>query len=353
MESAQPIDTLTADELAAFSEESWKLMDSGSSIAEADRIAFMRITAARKNASKTAIEGHRTDFQAKTVNYTAEAKKTAKKADFERLAAYIDAGFNLIARYDNGAAAADREIEATVTNRQQLAEWIEGKRGKHSMPITRYSFKPWQGSLIVMDIDRGHDDGADGVANLKDWLQKEGLHIAALDNLESFPAYTTTKSGGLHLYFKTDKIPNRERLQNCTLTTAVELKTSDCTAAGSATMTGVYTLKGAVKDAPDFPAVLLAYCKLKPEARPTIRPKRTAIDWQQSKKKEYEFTDCIEYAQQDSGSSIAGRHDLLLYAGRKAIQKGLTKESIKAAARIAPELEGLTESEIDSCIDSL
>lgn len=79
-----------------------------------------------------------------------------------------------------------------------------------AVPITQGKrYKVYiRGRFLVLDIDRNHHNGGDGLAALYKHLESIGkpraLLPAFMQNIDQgqFPFYTQTPSGGLHLYFK-------------------------------------------------------------------------------------------------------------------------------------------------------
>ena len=62
---------------------------------------------------------------------------------------------------------------------------------------------PSLGGFLVLDLDRGHADAEDGIETFRGLFDGEGMLRSELfRDLDRFPAFTRSPSGGLHLYFK-------------------------------------------------------------------------------------------------------------------------------------------------------
>ncbi|MBR5675313.1 MAG: hypothetical protein IKX14_02585, partial [Neisseriaceae bacterium] len=142
-------------------------------------------------------------LQQSTLNPTEAPKAPQKPAiSVSTLEKYIKAGIKLIPTKPNQEGnfyqlKKDGEL-IKIDSLPGLKYWID-----HG--IERFIFIPKEAGFLCFDLDRNHGDGVDGVNNLYSWLKDNGLEqIPLFKNLDggSFPTYTTTASGGIHLYYR-------------------------------------------------------------------------------------------------------------------------------------------------------
>ena len=195
-------------------------------------------------------------LQQSTLNPT-EAQKAPQKAviSVSTLEKYIKAGIKLIPTKPNQEGnfyqlKKDGEL-IKIDSLPGLKYWID-----HG--IERFIFIPKEAGFLCFDLDRNHNDGTDGVNNFYSWLKDNGLEqIPLFKNLDggSFPTYTTTASGGLHLYFKC----TGELKTFATIAPGVEIKYNglNITAGGSVKNGKAYSLHGELNKATIVPAPLL------------------------------------------------------------------------------------------------
>ena len=83
-------------------------------------------------------------------------------------------------------------------DKTELRYWLS------SMSV-RYYRAMLPGNIMVIDLDRGHKNGADGIREFNRLLEENGIKTGTLSDIEhgSYPYTTRSGSGGLHLYFRT------------------------------------------------------------------------------------------------------------------------------------------------------
>jgi hypothetical protein len=140
-------------------------------------------------------------------------------------------------------------------------------------PITLFRFIPKDYGLVVIDIDRGHSNGEDGVENFYKWLEEVGIYRpdlpSFLQDIKTYPCYVSTPSGGLHVYFTVKENNTRNILDRLYSTKRLEKNiagkekgvevfySEPITAAGSAKYNGEYVLFGNISAAKEYPLILL------------------------------------------------------------------------------------------------
>lgn len=189
------------------------------------------------------------------------------------LTSYLQKNIELIPSKDKRPLIAyTKEPERLIRTADGLKQWTE--RG-----ITEYGFIPSKHNLLVIDIDRGqgHANQADGIANIKELIAGAATIGDKIKRYfdsfpDSFPCYTTTPSGGLHLYFRASYITPElaKRFDNSTLQSKnIELKyNTKTTAAGSETAKGRYIMTGSLERLPEMTLDLLNVLIKAPERPP-------------------------------------------------------------------------------------
>lgn len=210
-------------------------------------------------------------------------------ADFEQLAQYIDAGFQLFPcipiKTDNGTKYlpitlngkialydTDEQKQAKdrhgITDKELLQELcnktrtIKDEHGRnHAIELFRvFSL---DNRYIVIDIDT-HDGKANGLVQWNNYIKRNNLS-GYFKDLQNFPCYVESANGGKHLYFKLPyDIP--AKIKN--IASSVEISTKDHgeTAGGSyrkETKNKLYVLHGKLDNAPVLP--LCIYKDMQPE----------------------------------------------------------------------------------------
>jgi hypothetical protein len=182
------------------------------------------------------------------------------KADLNTLKHYTDNGIKLIGIYESGAAiASDADYTLAFTSCPADIEALHQGKGDlqgraKGIVINCFRFIPKDNNYLIIDIDRNHADGIDGLELFYKFFEDIGkprnAMPQAMRDIEggSFPCYTSTPSGGFHLYFKFDS--NIKLKQNLAGKGIDIIYTKQATAAGSIKANKAYILHGNLNDAP-------------------------------------------------------------------------------------------------------
>ena len=290
-------------------------------------------------------------LQQSTLNPT-EAQKAPQKAviSVSTLEKYIKAGIKLIPTKPNQEGnfyqlKKDGEL-IKIDSLPGLKYWID-----HG--IERFIFIPKEAGFLCFDLDRNHNDGADGVNNFYSWLKDNGLEqIPLFKNLDggSFPTYTTTASGGLHLYFKC----TGELKTFATIAPGVEIKYNglNITAGGSVKNGKAYSLHGELNKAPIIPApLLLKLSKVLSKDLSKEQAKTTARPYQAKEKKGFTSGQLLDFARQDSRG---GNHDIILQMAGRLKRAGYSEADTIAIIEATPEHQGRKDKQDTiTCIKSV
>ena len=219
--------------------------------------------------------------------------------------------------------------------------------------IERFIFIPKEAGFLCFDLDRNHGDGADGVNNFYSWLKDNGLEqIPLFKNLDggSFPTYTTTASGGLHLYFKC----TGELKTFATIAPGVEIKYNglNITAGGSVKNGKAYSLHGELNKAPIIPApLLLKLSKVLSKDLSKEQAKTTARPYQAKEKRGFTSDQLLDFARQDSRG---GNHDIILQMAGRLKRAGYSEADTIAIIEATPEHQGRKDKQDTiTCIKSV
>lgn len=290
-------------------------------------------------------------LQQSTLNPT-EAQKAPQKAviSVSTLEKYIKAGIKLIPTKPNQEGnfyqlKKDGEL-IKIDSLPGLKYWID-----HG--IERFIFIPKEAGFLCFDLDRNHNDGADGVNNFYSWLKDNGLEqIPLFKNLDggSFPTYTTTASGGLHLYFKC----TGELKTFATIAPGVEIKYNglNITAGGSVKNGKAYSLHGELNKAPIIPApLLLKLSKVLSKDLSKEQAKTTARPYQAKEKRGFTSDQLLDFARQDSRG---GNHDIILQMAGRLKRAGYSEADTIAIIEATPEHQGRKDKQDTiTCIKSV
>jgi hypothetical protein len=203
-----------------------------------------------------------------------------------------------------------------------------------------------RGRFLVLDIDRNHQNGGDGLAALYKHLESIGkprvLLPAFMRDIDqgSFPFYTQTPSGGLHLYFRYNG-----RYVTGSLAPDVELKNLQVSTGWKEGKP--YILCGEIGNAPLLPAFILE--KITP-------PKPEGIGYRPSwqEKKEWgrpSWALIGEWTDKDNKAG-AGRNNRAYSLALHAASHDWSKEDTFAALQAEPSIDGLPIAEIRSAVNS-
>lgn len=269
----------------------------------------------------------------------------------------IDHGVKLIGVYDSGAAIASgneyQDRSAFTGDISEVSALISGtgdKEGRaQGTPINMFRFIPKDIGFICFDIDRGHDDGIDGLQEFYRFFERIGkprdLMPAALQDIEggSFPCCVSTPSGGYHLYFKYKKELGQQKIK-WVITHGVEIKYHVAiNAPGSIKEKGPYILHGNLEDAPDlYPFIesFLFYPKTIPKFRPFTRENKQEATWKKLK----------EWVDRDG--PYPGRNNRCFSFARKACYFGFSEQETLLNLKADPSIRDLPYPEIKSTISS-
>lgn len=290
-------------------------------------------------------------LQQSTLNPT-DAQKAPQKAviSVSTLEKYIKAGIKLIPTKPNQEGnfyqlKKDGEL-IKIDSLPGLQYWID-----HG--IERFIFIPKEAGFLCFDLDRNHNDGADGVNNFYSWLKDNGLEqIPLFKNLDggSFPTYTTTASGGLHLYFKC----TGELKTFATIAPGVEIKYNglNITAGGSVKNGKAYSLHGELNKAPIIPApLLLKLSKVLSKDLSKEQAKTTARPYQAKEKRGFTSDQLLDFARQDSRG---GNHDIILQMAGRLKRAGFSEADTIAIIEATPEHQGRKDKQDTiTCIKSV
>lgn len=281
-----------------------------------------------------------------------DAQKAPQKAviSVSTLEKYIKAGIKLIPTKPNQEGnfyqlKKDGEL-IKIDSLPGLQYWID-----HG--IERFIFIPKEAGFLCFDLDRNHNDGADGVNNFYSWLKDNGLEqIPLFKNLDggSFPTYTTTASGGLHLYFKC----TGELKTFATIAPGVEIKYNglNITAGGSVKNGKAYSLHGELNKAPIIPApLLLKLSKVLSKDLSKEQAKTTARPYQAKEKRGFTSDQLLDFARQDSRG---GNHDIILQMAGRLKRAGYSEADTIAIIEATPEHQGRKDKQDTiTCIKSV
>jgi len=170
----------------------------------------------------------------------------------------------VIGTYESGAyIAKEDDFRAAFTTSIAVIAALQVGKGDPAgrakgVQIARYRFEPGPAGLLCLDLDRGHVNEADGISSLYDKLRREAVALPYyLADLEAgtFPVYTLTPSGGMHLYFR---YLGGRRFIHKTIAPGVEVFHFGnlLTVPGSLKAGKPYIMIGELDDAPALPGFL-------------------------------------------------------------------------------------------------
>jgi hypothetical protein len=203
-----------------------------------------------------------------------------------------------------------------------------------------------RGRFLVLDIDRNHKDGGDGLVALYKHLENIGKPRAMLPTFmrdidrERFPFYTQTPSGGMHLYFK-----YTGHYITGSLAPNVEVKNLQVSAGWKAGKP--YILHGNIEDAPLLPAFILE--KITP---PKGEPPSYHPSWQEKKVWGRPAWSLIVAWTDKDNRAGAGRNNRAYSLALHAASHEWPKEDTLAALQAEPSIGDLPVSEITSAVNS-
>jgi hypothetical protein len=215
------------------------------------------------------------------------APESKPKPRYEGLAALreiLTAGANVIGVFPSGAfiAKGDDFHAAFTADTETIKSLMAGKGDKQGRAkgkrIDRFRFCPAPAGLLCLDIDRGHENGKDGLAEFYAMFERDGTPRAALPSMfrdigaGTFPVYTATPRVGFHLFLRYGGPEVKKGL----LAPNVEIFHANAylTAPGSVKDGRPYILHGSLADAPALPPII---DRRLPKAKPPTEPKGKAV----------------------------------------------------------------------------
>lgn len=280
-------------------------------------------------------------------------KEKADCPDFEALRQYTAAGFTLYAQKEGKNAEGDSfrfgiDWKEKITRHTKGAE--QSTAAIHTEPelktaigngVRLFAFLPSEKGYLCFDIDRGHENGTDGLQVFRDYFAQRNI---GYDFFGAGAVFTETPSGGRHLYFKdwtdtgkyladlADNVEVRGRGNGRTLT-----------AAGSVRHGTLYQLHGSLQDAPRLPAWLVKHITPAPKQQPK-RPAHTPRG-----QSGYSLAKLIDFVLQDKAGE--GRNNTAYWIGYR-IGRQYDTESVIADCMGREVFAGFPESELRTAISS-
>jgi hypothetical protein len=184
----------------------------------------------------------------------------------DAIKAILLAGADVIGAWPNKAFIAKGEdFHAAFTAEPETVKALMSgagdKQGRaKGKRIELFRFCPVSAAFLCLDIDRGHENETDGLAEFYAMFEHAGTPRAALPSMlrnidrGSFPVYTTTPRGGFHLYFRY----GGPEVKHSNLAPNVEIfhAGSYLTAPGSRRDGKPYVLHGSLAAAPEVPPII-------------------------------------------------------------------------------------------------
>lgn len=242
------------------------------------------------------------------------------------------------------------------------ALWIgngdEAGRGK-GQTIRLFRCIPGAAGFVVLDIDRGHVDGGDGMKALVHWTVEKAIIIPA-----GFGRiHTRTPSGGYHYWhrYTGPRLKSGELLPSCEVFHYKAL-----TVPGSERPDGHYRLYGidgpatdaaaALNAATPLPPVLLRYIPTEGEDRePAKKTEQTTgnrwKEWERKKERGAPSLDQIASWTEQDGDGAAGRNAYAFGFARRA-RKHYTDAETLDYLTSCPQVSGLPKREIQTAVQS-
>jgi hypothetical protein len=290
-----------------------------------------------KNGPQSVIEGHR--MNAETKNTVLHGKAPDRPP---------------MARYEHTRREGIEALQYLTGNGLPIKDFFKsGADADATTYSTKTPIEPgkWykvfiRGRFLCLDIDRNHKDGEDGIANLYRQLERIGKPRALLPDYMrdiergSFPFFTQTPNGGLHLFFK-----YTGNYITDSFTTAVECKNLQISAGWKDGTP--YVLHGDIEAAPPLPLFIRAAIQPPQKKPPEYRPYR-------QEKKEWgrpSWNKIIEWTDKD-GRGSGGRNEYAYSLALHAASHDWPENETLDALRGEPYLDGLPEKELKTAVQS-
>lgn len=313
--------------------------------------SYMIQTLRGLNAPAETLEAWKHTTPADIFERVVKAIETPRGADIATLSKYIEYGVKLIPTKPNQEGnfyqlKKDGEL-IKIDSLPGLHYWIE-----HG--IERFIFIPKESNLLCFDLDRNHGDGVDGVSNFYSWLTDNGLEdIPIFKNLDggTFPTYTTTASGGLHLYFRC----MGDIKTVATIAPGVEIKYNglNLTAGGSVKNGRAYVLHGDLKTAPYIPPpILFKLSKIFNQNSLTVKINSSKYhNYYPTRKATYTADQLLDFARKDARG---GNHDTIFQMATRLKRAGYSEAETITQIEATPEHQGRNnKQDTYSCIKSI
>ncbi|GHT34216.1 hypothetical protein AGMMS49592_3860 [Endomicrobiia bacterium] len=303
------------------------------------------------------------------------------QADIGTLKHYIDNGIKLIGAYENKAliAGGDNEDykEALTSCLTDIEALCLGKGDLHGRAkgtvIKAFRFIPKDNGYLIIDIDRNHADGIDGLELFYTFFEKLGktkdAMSQAMSDIEggSFPCFVSTPSGGFHLYFKFNQ--DLKTKQTLDAKGIDILYTKQATAAGSAKANGKYIMHGKLTDAPMLYGFIKKHIiQTSPQVNPNVKyeyssnkmltdnavlDKKVKNEYSNNKihERKYTWDEIVKYTNKD-GDGTGGRNNRAYSLAYKAATHGLDLQDTIHELLSEPDINGLSQKEIETTAKS-
>lgn len=259
---------------------------------------------------------------------------------------------------DYGDPTAGTYGPAWTTNPETVRALWNGQgdaagRGK-GQEIRRFRCIPGAAGFVVLDIDRGHADGADGAQELAAFITREGILLPPAAGFGV--VHTRTPSGGKHYWHRY----NGPRLKKQTLCPAVEVfHYHALTVPGSWKDGKPYTLYGQDGPAADVAGTLRAATALPPVIARYLKDENDTLTAAprhpvQTRETDYQGPPAWEkiaaWVDQD-GDGGAGRNAYAFAFARRA-RRYYTETETAAYLASCPAVAGLNSREIQTAVQS-
>lgn len=258
-----------------------------------------------------------------------------------------------------GVDAVQHLVSAGIPIKEFYDKGADSNPANYSLDTPILSGKKYKvcliGKILVLDIDRNHADGVDGLANIRRlfpaWLALQDIEL-------NFPFVMATPSGGYHLYFRYEG-----PLINYKLCPGVEIKTTQISAGEKET--GKYISIGNITDIKPLPGVIITRIREigKAKADELIKikaeqaKKRTKYGKSYSNYRKFEgettWEKIIEFTEKDNHGD-AGRdafaYSLAIHARTHGWEKDNTRRELYTMQWNFNA--SFTQNQLDKCIDS-
>jgi len=157
-------------------------------------------------------------------------------------------------------------------DRKNFTGDAEKLKAWHKQGFRRFGYLPGLSGFAGLDIDCGHADGRDGVADFYKVVEglagknKDRLPSFLKDIPHSFPCYVESPSGGFHLFLK---YTGECKTANLVFEGAkIEIKYMNSMLSLGEKQNGVYVLRGWPSDAPEMPRFFVELVNPQPKPKP-------------------------------------------------------------------------------------